>query len=48
VSGAQPAAPSLGGIVARNTLAQAAGRVVILAVGAASIAVTTRYLGAAG
>ena len=48
MSGAEPAAPSLGGIVARNTLAQAAGRLVILAVGAASIAVTTRYLGAAG
>lgn len=48
MSGAEPAAPSLGGIVARNTVAQAAGRLVILAVGAASIAVTTRYLGAAG
>jgi O-antigen/teichoic acid export membrane protein len=48
VSGAEPAAPALGAIVARNTLAQAAGRLVILAVGAASIAVTTRYLGAAG
>jgi O-antigen/teichoic acid export membrane protein len=42
------ASRSLGGIVVRNTLAQAAGRAVILAVGAASIAVTTRYLGAAG
>ena len=42
MSGAEPAAPSLGGIVARDTLAQAAGRLVILAVGAASIAVTTR------
>ncbi len=48
MSAAEPAAPSLGGIVARNTLALAAGRLVILAVGAASIAVTTRYLGAAG
>lgn len=48
MSGARSAAPSLGGIVARNTLAQAAGRLVVLAVGAASIAVTTRYLGAAG
>ena len=48
MSGAEQAAPSLGGIVARNTLAQAAGKLVILAVGAASIAVTTRYLGAAG
>ena len=48
MSAADPAAPSLGGIVARNTLALAAGRLVILAVGAASIAVTTRYLGAAG
>jgi O-antigen/teichoic acid export membrane protein len=48
VSGAEPAAPSLAGIVARNTLAQAAGRLVILGVGAASITVTTRYLGAAG
>lgn len=36
------------GIVARNTLAQAAGKVVVLAAGAVSIAVTTRYLGAAG
>jgi len=42
VNGAEPEAPSLGGIVARDTLAQAAGRLVILAVGAASIAVTTR------
>ncbi len=48
MSAAEPAAPSLGGIVARNTLALGAGRLVILAVGAASIAVTTRYLGAAG
>ena len=39
---------SLGGIVARNTLAQAAGKVVVLGAGAVSIAVTTRYLGAAG
>ena len=44
----EPAARSLGGIVARNTLAQAAGKVVVLAVGAVSIAVTTRYLGADG
>ena len=35
-------------IVARNTLAQAAGKAVVLAAGAVSIAVTTRYLGAAG
>ena len=48
MTGAQPATASVGGIVARNTLAQAAGRLVILAVGAASITVTTRYLGAAG
>ncbi len=39
---------SLGGVVARNTLAQAAGKVVVLAAGAVSIAVTTRYLGAEG
>ena len=39
---------SLGGIVARNTLAQAAGKTVVLAAGAVSIAVTTRYLGAEG
>ena len=36
------------GIVARNTLAQAVGKAVVLATGAVSIAVTTRYLGAAG
>ena len=35
-------------VVARNTLAQAAGKAVVLAAGAVSIAVTTRYLGAAG
>ena len=34
--------------VARNTAAQAAGKAAVLAIGAASIAVTTRYLGAAG
>jgi O-antigen/teichoic acid export membrane protein len=34
--------------VARNTAAQAAGKLAVLAIGAASIAVTTRYLGAAG
>lgn len=34
--------------VARNTAAQALGKMAVLAVGAASIAVTTRYLGAAG
>jgi O-antigen/teichoic acid export membrane protein len=34
--------------VARNTAAQALGKAAVLAVGAASIAVTTRYLGAAG
>jgi O-antigen/teichoic acid export membrane protein len=48
VSAAEPAPRSLGAIVARNTLAQAAGKIVVLGVGAASIAVTTRYLGAAG
>jgi len=48
VSAAGPAPRSPGGIVARNTLAQAAGKVVVLGAGAASIAVTTRYLGAAG
>jgi O-antigen/teichoic acid export membrane protein len=48
VSVPAPAPRSLGGIVARNTLAQAAGKAVILAAGAVSIAVTTRYLGAAG
>lgn len=45
---APAASRSLGGIVARNTLAQAAGKVVVLAAGAISIAVTTRYLGAGG
>jgi O-antigen/teichoic acid export membrane protein len=34
--------------VARNTAAQAFGKAAVLAVGAASIAITTRYLGAAG
>ena len=34
--------------VARNTAAQALGKAAVLAAGAASIAVTTRYLGAAG
>jgi O-antigen/teichoic acid export membrane protein len=34
--------------VARNTAAQALGKAAVLAVGAASIAITTRYLGAAG
>jgi O-antigen/teichoic acid export membrane protein len=34
--------------VARNTAAQAAGKAAVLAIGAASIAVTTRYLGTAG
>jgi O-antigen/teichoic acid export membrane protein len=34
--------------VARNTAAQALGKAAVLAIGAASIAVTTRYLGAAG
>ena len=34
--------------VARNTAAQAAGKAAVLAIGAASIAITTRYLGAAG
>jgi O-antigen/teichoic acid export membrane protein len=34
--------------VARNTAAQAVGKAAVLAIGAASIAVTTRYLGAAG
>jgi O-antigen/teichoic acid export membrane protein len=34
--------------VARNTAAQAAGKATVLAIGAASIAITTRYLGAAG
>lgn len=48
MSAAGPAPRSPGGIVARNTLAQAAGKVVVLGAGAASIAVTTRYLGAAG
>ena len=48
MSAAGPAAPSLAGVVARNTAAQAAGKAVVLAAGAASIAVTTRYLGAAG
>lgn len=43
-----PASRSLGGIVARNTLAQAAGKGVVLAAGAVSIAITTRYLGASG
>jgi O-antigen/teichoic acid export membrane protein len=48
VSVPAPAQRSLGGIVARNTLAQAAGKLVVLAAGAVSIAVTTRYLGDAG
>lgn len=34
--------------VARNTAAQAAGKVAVLIIGAASIAITTRYLGAEG
>jgi O-antigen/teichoic acid export membrane protein len=34
--------------VARNTAAQALGKAAVLAIGAVSIAVTTRYLGAAG
>jgi O-antigen/teichoic acid export membrane protein len=34
--------------VARNTAAQATGKAAVLAIGAASIAITTRYLGAAG
>ena len=34
--------------VARNTAAQAAGKVAVLAIGASSIAITTRYLGAEG
>ena len=34
--------------VARNTAAQAIGKAVVLAIGAASIVVTTRYLGASG
>jgi O-antigen/teichoic acid export membrane protein len=34
--------------VARNTAAQALGKAAVLVIGAASIAVTTRYLGAAG
>jgi O-antigen/teichoic acid export membrane protein len=34
--------------VARNTAAQAAGKAAVLAIGAASIAITTRYLGTAG
>jgi O-antigen/teichoic acid export membrane protein len=34
--------------VARNTAAQAAGKAAVLGIGAASIAITTRYLGAAG
>ena len=37
-----------GAVVARNTAAQAAGKAVMLGAGAVSIAVTTRYLGAAG
>ncbi len=40
--------PSAARAVAGNALAQTAGKVVVLGVGAASIAVTTRYLGAAG
>lgn len=48
MSAAGPAPRSLGGIVARNTLALAAGKFGVLGVGVASIAVTTRYLGAAG
>ena len=40
--------PSAARAVAGNALAQAAGKAVVLGVGAASIAVTTRYLGAAG
>jgi O-antigen/teichoic acid export membrane protein len=39
--------PSAARAVAGNALAQAAGKAVVLGVGAASIAVTTRYLGAA-
>lgn len=34
--------------VARNTAAQIAGKAAVLAIGAASITITTRYLGAAG
>ena len=40
--------PSAARAVAGNAVAQAAGKAVVLGVGAASIAVTTRYLGAAG
>jgi O-antigen/teichoic acid export membrane protein len=40
--------PSAARAVAGNALAQAAGKAVVLGVGAASIAVTTRYLGATG
>jgi O-antigen/teichoic acid export membrane protein len=48
VTAAGAAPRSEAAVVARNTLAQAAGKVVVLGVGAASIAITTRYLGAAG
>lgn len=40
--------PSAARAVAGNALAQGAGKAVVLGVGAASIAVTTRYLGASG
>jgi O-antigen/teichoic acid export membrane protein len=48
VSAEAPATRPEAAVVARNTAAQAAGKVVVLAAGAASIAITTRYLGTAG
>ena len=45
MSAEAPAPRPEAAVVARNTAAQAAGKVVVLAAGAVSIAITTRYLG---